>query len=293
MPAKKKTHRLTFKHKEILLRAAFKFFSDKKARELEDAAQSRFLGEFVEDWEKNVEPHLNAIRHVTDTSTIHKLDFPDRITLKPGDPVKHELPSGKIVEREATGLTLNEPVLRPDVFATHYLIDMSTIRNLAGKASHGSLFGRMSFPVSDLPKPITLPNGTSCGSIIRLGLVSWIKDQNRYIVDGFAYSHCRFEWLSQRTIKSLIRYYERAEQRAVSETSLLHAIAAVIGAAVTFEEVLEIWPAAESVRNELAFKERQVNRALIALNSEDKALLCNYLAKSKKVEGGAGIACAA
>jgi len=290
--AAKKARKLNFKQKTVLLGEAMGFFIDEKARAAEDAALKRFTEAFVGDWRKNIEPNIKTIGLITNLSVIGSIWLPDQISVKPEGAKTHELPNGTIVERKTLVTNLPAPLMRPNLWLEDRggSLDITHLNQLANKSRADNIFGAPGNTLVDLPAQIRLPAVYNDTSLYKL---EWNDQQGRYIGSSGYYNGTAFNWVSQQTFKHLIRFYEMGRARMDAELSLLHAIAAALHGAVTFEEVIEIWPAAKNAEPKLGFVEPKANRALVSLNADDKAALCNFLAKNKKNDGGAGIACAA
>lgn len=74
-------------------------------------------------------------------------------------------------------------------------------------------------------------------------------------------------------------YYRLNEQVRQTETTLHTAIAKLIGAAETFGDVVAVWPEVLEIEMALFGEHVPARNALIALNDNDRAAICNHLGR--------------
>ena len=98
---------------------------------------------------------------------------------------------------------------------------------------------------------------------------------------GYYLPNCFYEAIDQFCLTGEVRFQ--------AELKLHTTIAKIISAANTFEELLEIWPEANEIVDDLfdsPTAKIKTNFALVALSNEDKALLCSNM-KSRGVKAAA------
>lgn len=263
--------RLKNSHKVILFDLAMSKFIDKKLRAAEDKARRNFAKSLVADWKKNLAAAVPFLEMMGVKRSVTVVGLPDMIPV-PAVGKEFVRPDGVEVKREDKLVSFAAPLSRSmpaNEENMRHFVNRGEDRPFLRENSWRSRHGRDLLKTVDLPETIFLDSASLS--------LSYSCDTNKGVtVWSFSVNNRQeVTWISQKTLDLLQPFYEAGSARADAENALWRAIGKVIWTSTSYEDVLEYWPEAKQLEDDL-FPAKSLG-ALVPISAEEKAILCNHM----------------
>lgn len=258
--AKIESKRLVHRHRLMMANLAVKTFTMPALREAEQKAKAAFFKAVGAAAKAIPKKEMEVFKAWGLVTTVEQIDIPHLLSVKIQDR-KIELPSGETVDRAST-YTYNRSSDEELFFADW--TETIAIRN--GKLGDLTDTGTY-YRTCNLDEPLLVPGLYSQPFHSR----STVKVETSGELQG-AYG----KWFKPAQ-PALTAWFKAMEERIQAEAKLLCAAFKVLGASQTYGDVLAVWPEVRSLENDLFGDQALTTTALVTLNDEDRALLCNHM----------------
>lgn len=249
--------KLSASHRIRLFNYAMIKFTDPALRAVEEQAREALVASLLGDYDRVLLPHMEVLDRFAMFNSKERLNLPFEISEVVTGPRTFDMPDGSTVTRPASETYLHARPAELDI----KLYRISDIQAYAAGSWPRDNYGQERRPKTqylELGRPIKT-RGADLGAL---------KDDK-----------CKeFVWVSLETRAALLAYFKAAKARLEAEDTLRRAIAAMILSANLFGELVVFWPEANDLLDDLFAEVILPNQALVAINDDQKALLCQNMA---------------
>lgn len=253
-------------------------FIDAELRAKEDAAEAALLEALHKDYRDNLEPALSTIEkfvHCGQPTGLYVAPVPVAADIKEKT---YTLPNGETVVRKERDFNWVEPgAKRGYEFVDNNIV---YLRQFVAGGSTG--YSRPRANLLDIEAlDIRIPNHNGHNKDPRYNALAVRAEGHGRTVTWGIVGHCSAIWLTDRFKDAMTAYVKATRARQEAEDELMKAIGAVILSAEYFADVVAIWPEANELLDTLFPVDETLrpNMSLVALNDDQKALLCSAMKK--------------
>lgn len=244
--------KLNNKHRLMMANLATETFIDESLRAAEAKAREAFVEAVTEAAAAVPEQAMAVFRDYGQVSEINHIYVCNSLIVQHGSR-SFEKPNGEIVEREST-VIYKMSAKNPIVWTAWH--ETSGIRS--GRTMPLVEQGR--WREIKLPSPIVIP-----------GYSVEVRD------DGCVAGPWG-RWFTPAR-PALIAWFKAMRDRIESEARLLQAALKLIAASSLYGEVLSVWPEVRALEVDMFGEANLTKTALICLNDNDRALLCDHMSR--------------